>query len=205
MDRKEFIKRTCQIGVLSSCTSLCGAAIGKDIFADDDKKAKAGDTKETPKEVKVEFMKKWMKRFMNQLDQHIDEPTRQALMRSNGKACYREAYGDSRSFKDGNNHINEFVEKYRKWTGVPESIRVEGNTIYYEYVGAPNGVKVADGYCLCCVVEDGPKELSPTYCNCSVGYVTEMFKDITNREVIVTLKESLRSGGKKCRFEIRYT
>jgi len=75
--------------------------------------------------------------------------------------------------------------------------------VYFNYVGNPKGLKIADGYCLCPMLENGPPALSPTYCYCSVGYVGFMFhKLITGKPVQVELLESLRGGGKACRFKV---
>jgi hypothetical protein len=75
--------------------------------------------------------------------------------------------------------------------------------VYFNYVGNPKGLKISDGYCLCPMIEDKPDILSPTYCQCSVGYVKYMFQRlITYKPVQVDLLESLRSGGKACRFKV---
>ncbi|HQT92614.1 MAG TPA: DUF6144 family protein, partial [Candidatus Kryptobacter bacterium] len=58
------------------------------------------------------------------------------------------------------------------------------------------------GYCLCPLVESGPEGLSGTYCDCSVGYVREMFRTYTGKAVSVELLESLKRGGRTCRFGI---
>ncbi len=78
----------------------------------------------------------------------------------------------------------------------------EGDVVYFNYRGNPAGLQIADGYCLCPLVEDGPADLSPTYCHCSVGYVAYMFERSTGRPTRVELLESLRGGGKACRFAV---
>jgi predicted hydrocarbon binding protein len=52
------------------------------------------------------------------------------------------------------------------------------------------------------MVENVPTGLSPVYCHCSVGYVKEMFEQATGKSIQVALKESLKRGGKACRFHI---
>jgi hypothetical protein len=47
-----------------------------------------------------------------------------------------------------------------------------------------------------------PADLSPTYCHCSVGYVAYLFERSIGRPVRVELLESLRGGGKACRFAV---
>ena len=84
----------------------------------------------------------------------------------------------------------------------PYNPKREGNIIFFNYVQNPRGLKVSDGYCLCPLIEDGPEIFSPTYCQCSVGYVEMIFKNITGRNTSVELLESLRTGGSSCRFKI---
>jgi predicted hydrocarbon binding protein len=79
----------------------------------------------------------------------------------------------------------------------------DSNTVYYNYIQNSKGLKIEDGYCLCPLTEDGPAGLSPTYCICSTGYVKEMFERMMGESVEVELLESLRRGGKKCRFLIQ--
>jgi len=43
----------------------------------------------------------------------------------------------------------------------------------------------------------------PTYCHRSVGYVAYMFERATGRPTRVDLLESLRGGGKACRFAVQ--
>jgi hypothetical protein len=54
----------------------------------------------------------------------------------------------------------------------------------------------------CAMGAYGPPDLSPTYCHCSVGYVAYMFERNLGRPVRVELLESLRGGGKACRFAV---
>lgn len=93
------------------------------------------------------------------------------------------------------------LENYIKAAGA----RREGDVVYYEY-GAdatnPQGAGIKDGHCLCPLVESGPERLSPTYCQCSAGYVKERFERMTGTPVKVEVLESLRMGGRICRFKI---
>jgi predicted hydrocarbon binding protein len=96
------------------------------------------------------------------------------------------------------------VLKYWQQIGEKE-IRREGNIIYYQYGKAhvsPYGLSIADGLCLCPLVESLDKTLSKTYCQCSAGYVKELFERLVGKPVEVEVLESLRSGGKICRFKI---
>ena len=62
-------------------------------------------------------------------------------------------------------------------------------------------VAVAEGDCGCPLVD---KRRTPAvWCNCSVGYQQESFETIFGRSVQVALKESKLSGSKRCLFEVK--
>lgn len=124
-------------------------------------------------------------------------------MRSNGAACASGAYGALTDEKPATTEeIDKLISEWQKNLG-KENIFREGSTVFFNYVGNPKGLKISDGYCLCPLIENKPETLSPTYCQCSVGYVGYMFQRlITHKPVQVELLESLRSGGKACRFKV---
>ena len=198
MNRKEFLVQLTGYGTAATVIGSIGLApccgAGQALQA----AAQSGEG--TPIDKRMAFAQTWAKRMMENLDKEVDEPTRTRLMHANGKSCYRGATPPERQFKGG---VDAFIEQLTKWSGPrPSPIRREGNTIYFEYVQNPAGLKVADGWCLCPLVEKGPEGLSGTFCECSVGYVAEMFSDITGQPVQVELLESLKRGGKACRFKI---
>jgi hypothetical protein len=123
-------------------------------------------------------------------------------MESMGEVCYRGSLGAAAAETPKPVEVDKLVEGLRAYGG-PEMARREGNTIYFQYIKNPEGLKVADGWCLCPLVESGPSGLSGTYCQCSVGYVRAMISRALGKPVEVELTESLKRGGKGCRFTIR--
>ena len=158
---------------------------------------------ETPCSEKMDFTQKWVKRFFDVMDQQIDEKTRKKLMQANGVACAKGAYGEITAAKPASlEEIDKTIALWQQKLG-KGNIHRKDNTVYFNYVGNPKGLKISDGYCLCPMIENGPATLSPTYCQCSAGYVQHMFqKLITYKPVEVELLESLRGGGKACRFKV---
>lgn len=189
MDRKEFIKRA---GIATGSLAFLGNACR--CFA----RGSAIDTPVTSCEKKQEFTQIWVKRFFVLLDTTVDEATRKSLMHANGKACHQRSTGGK---KIDPVSLDEFVRSLQQYVG-KENCRHEGDAIYFQYVQNPAGLKVADGYCLCPMVESGPPGLSGTYCECSVGYVRDMFEMYTGKSMHVELLESLKRGGKGCKFKI---
>jgi hypothetical protein len=125
-------------------------------------------------------------------------------MESCGRACFIGANGERKSVPPTNEEVAGFLKAMKDRFG-DDSVRQDGNDtlIYFRYTQNPKGLKVSQGYCLCPLVEDGPARLSDTYCQCSVGYVRELFERSTDRPAEVVLMESLRRGGKACRFTVR--
>jgi hypothetical protein len=152
----------------------------------------------TSAEERVAFAERWAKRFFDVLDATVDQETREKLMRANGRACHE---GSLQRHKQPTATVDQFVEFIRSHHG-PESARREGDTVYFNYIQNFSGLKVADGYCLCPLVETGPAGLSGTYCFCSVGYVQHMFELMAGHPVKVALLDSLKRGGKGCKFKI---
>ncbi len=196
MERRSFIQKSVAAGL--GCACIAPVLAGKTGHSDFTLPG------ETPCQEKIEFAKKWVSRLFTVIDNNLDEETRNSIMRQNGESCYKGDYGEPANIAPRTlDEIDKNIAELNQYLG-KDNPRREGKTIYFEYVGNPNGLKVADGYCLCPLVEDGPKTLSPTFCQCSVGYVGLMFKKITGRNVQVDLLESLRNGGKKCRFKVMF-
>lgn len=58
--------------------------------------------------------------------------------------------------------------------------------------------------CYCSCVKQVEKEISKAWCSCTLGYTKTMFEGILGQEVEVTLLESVKTGGKVCRIQVRY-
>ena len=209
MDRKQFLGRSLQLaaGIGLGCPCVGGATAraaagdapaAKDA-ADGCARAAGDYPHATSFEKRVDFAKTWAGRFMKVMAERLDEKTRQALMVANGRVCAVGAYGPPDPAKQLS--VDAFVAVLAQYVG-KENARREGDVVYFNYVGSPSGLRIADGYCLCPLVEDGPRDLSATYCYCSVGYVGYMFEKTIGRPVKVELLESLRGGGKACRFAV---
>lgn len=204
MKRSDFCKTLITPGIACSCALGIGQGSVFGSFLQD--KITSRNPAETPCEKKMEFTQTWVKRFFEIVDKQLDEDTRNRLMQTNGSECAKGAYGELTSDKPATiEEIDQKVQDWQKRLG-KENIFRENNTVYFNYVGNPEGLKISDGYCLCPVIENKPETLSPTYCQCSVGYVKYMFQRfITFKPVKAELLESLRSGGKACRFKITLT
>jgi hypothetical protein len=147
----------------------------------------------TPCEEKHKFAQVYVKRLMDVFNDRLDEKTRVDLVRTMGERCARGAYGDKENAAD-KVPVMEFAQKLHA--------QIEGNELYWEYKGSPKGLTIADGWCLCPLTEKGPENLSGLWCECSVGYVKYMFERYSTAQVNVELLESLKRGGKGCKFKV---
>ncbi len=207
MDRHTFLK--------SCCLGVCGlAALGPAVAGatrektagsrpDPADREKSEGSRPDPADERFEAKAhRWIADMMRGLDTHADAATRTRIMQAQGRACY--AWFDdnvahtSEKFK-GN--LDAFCAAVGKAVG-PDNLRREGNTIFFNYVGSPEGKRVDKGQCLCPLVENAPAGLSPTFCECSIGYVSEMFGRVAGKPAQVQLLEALKRGGQKCRFRV---
>jgi hypothetical protein len=201
MKRAQFFKNLFVPGIACGCAMALRpeAVFG---YAIQDKPV-SSNPNETPCDEKMKFTQTWVKRFFDIMDENVDEVTRTKLMLCNGAACAKGAYGEMTSQPAASiEEIDKTIATFQQRVG-KENIFRNGNTVFFNYVGNPKGLKLADGYCLCPMIENAPATLSPTYCQCSVGYVQYMFQRfITFKPVKAELLESVRTGGKTCRFKV---
>jgi hypothetical protein len=194
MDRKQFL---CAAGRAGLGAGLCGVAAGAP--------AALGQAPEVPApthpcDERVKFAEEWVTRWFAVLDEGVDEPTRAALMRANGRACAR-AFLASSGREAHPVPFDQWVARLRE-RGGREGITVDGRAVFMEFTSNYQGKPAPEGSCLCPLVETKPAGLSGTYCLCSVGYVEELFGRTFTEPVKVSLLESTLRGGKRCRFRI---
>lgn len=217
MYRKDFLTRIIQAGVgLCWCSAVAGRATdANDGVPPFDKQESAGpdwinsleermrDGSLSPDWRRIEFAESWVKKLMENMDRILTEKEKKALMQACGRSCFIDAFGIASESPPAPDALDKFIQAYQQ-RGETE-IRREGDTVYFQYGKAEQnnyGLRILDGYCMCPLVESGPEELSPTYCQCSAGYVKELFGRLTGKSVDVEVLESLRTGGSVCRFKI---
>lgn len=49
-----------------------------------------------------------------------------------------------------------------------------------------------------------PKEVTKTWCYCTLGNAEGIFTEVFNKDVKVTLLESIKSGSDKCVIEVEW-
>lgn len=197
MDRKEFLAAAARLGA-----GCCGLAL-----LGETRPAAACGAAQTPTALpmtpdrrKVEWAKLWTRRFFDVLDQELDEPTRRRVMEHNGSACYEASLNGKTPPRVMT--LEQFVKSVAERQGAG-SIRREGDVLHFTYAAGSKEAPAAGASCLCPLVEDGPPGLSGTFCSCSVGYVRRMVEAALGRRATVDLLESVKRGGRACRFRIQ--
>jgi len=133
----------------------------------------------------------WISSLMKSMDEHLDDEEKIKLLEDCGRACAgRHAKSEAAKHKG---HLDKWLEALRKWVGA-ENVRKEGDVI-----------RVVYGKCFCPLVQDSPPLLSDTFCNCSRGWLKEVFETVVDNPVDVKLEDSIMRGGKHCRFFVRLT
>ncbi|SYZ72287.1 exported hypothetical protein [Candidatus Zixiibacteriota bacterium] len=199
INRKQFLTSA---GKYCAGVCLC-AAVGSlnTLHAQEPTNMEKETEKKPRSEERINFAEGWVKRFFDVIDTTLDEPTRQKLMMANGRACLLAWYNETgRKVKPVT--LEKFIERIKSKVK-DGSYRIDGNTIYFQYMSAAEtGLPSDDAACLCPLVETKPAGLSDTYCYCSVGYVKEMHEQYLGRQVNVELLDSVLKGGKRCRFKL---
>ena len=177
MDRKTFLR--------SCCVGACGLAMfGENRASAGDQDADAGF---------APWARRWFVAMMATLDTEVDEKTRLRLMEGPGRACF--AWNDEHTThltaRFGGN-LEKFI------ASAPDRCHREGNALIFSFGAGPDGTSK----CACPLVSDAPERMSPTWCACSQAYVKEMFTRIAGRPVVVQRLESIKTGGKMCRFRV---
>lgn len=150
----------------------------------------AGQGVETSADHKQKFQQEWLRSLLENLDVQLDEKTRTALMESCGRACARRGSLAGLA-KACQGDVNKFVAGLAQHVG-RENARRDGDTIQLVY---PR--------CYCPLVAEGPAKLSNTFCNCSRGYVLEIFETVVGRAVSVKLTHAIKRGDPFCKFIVR--
>jgi predicted ArsR family transcriptional regulator len=127
---------------------------------------------------------------MENMEKRLDKPSRVALMEDCGRACAgRGAVAGIAAPCRGD--VAKLVERLGTHLGKENAV-LDGRTARITYTK-----------CYCPIVGAGPERLPDTWCECSRGWLLEMFETVAGKPVKVELLESIKRGGQACRFVVR--
>jgi hypothetical protein len=178
LDRKEFLKSVCGLGVCGCVLSLPVAV--ESLHAED---AAAIDQR-------LVFARYQLSKMVGFIGADTTLEAAAGILQKTGRECA----------KLGKLHVNfkndpegYFAAAKKNW-GTDFSWDKKNNRIT---------VAIAEGPCGCPLVD--PKRTPALWCNCSVGYQMEAFETIFGKAIHSSLKESKLNGSKRCIFEIKLT
>ncbi len=189
MQRKQFLKASFCLGAFGSVgQAFGGERKGSTPAAPPTPTPAPPAAQPSPCERQAEFGRRLLARFMEDMDAQLDEPRRVVLMEARGRSCAR--LGAVRAAEAHKGNLDAFIEDFRRHMG-PDGLRREGNV-----------VKVKYPTCYCPLVSELKEPLSATYCNCSVGWLKELYETVTGKPVKVEVLETVKRGGQACRFDV---
>jgi predicted hydrocarbon binding protein len=132
---------------------------------------------------------KWIKSLVQSLDENVDEETRTKILERCGRNCIsRNMIARTKKIRTNSKDIGEFLVKLSKnW----KHLKLDGNEIHVEYEK-----------CYCPLVRDYHENLPVTFCNCSRGWLKELFESALEKPVKVKLEKSIKRGDNICRFRV---
>ena len=177
MDRKTFFKKSIQMGLASGSMVLFNG------------KASHSQTQNAQVDHEQKFKEDWVTALMENLEEQFDEGTRIKLMETCGRGCAkRGAIQIAESCKGD-------VEKMmRTLSGIPD-LEIERND--------NQSIRVTYKKCFCELVGKGPDRLPNTYCECSRGWLLQIFETAAEKSVDVEIVQTIKRGGSCCEFIVR--
>jgi hypothetical protein len=175
VDRKEFLKAACGLGVCGCALNLFGTTtplLAAEAPAEDQRLA---------------FVRYQIAKMLGFMAADASAETCAGILEKTGRECAKLGQLGARFKADTEGY---FAAARKNW----------GTDFTWDKERGVVTVAVAEGDCGCPLVD---KQRTPAvWCNCSVGYQKESFEAIFGRPVQVCLKESKLSGAKRCVFEV---
>jgi predicted hydrocarbon binding protein len=137
----------------------------------------------------MKHIHKWIFALVNNLDENVDEKTKALILENCGRACITDSMKlrAKRAMKQSKN-TKEFLGNLSKaWS----HLKLKDKDIYIEY---PR--------CYCPIVTSYKGDLPKSWCNCSRGWIKELFEESLGKQVKVILEKSVKQGDDICRFKV---
>ncbi|MFC1501997.1 DUF6144 family protein [bacterium] len=176
MERKDFLTGTFKFGI---------ASWGMMLFHS---KGKPSQTDDKHSEQEQKFKENWISTLMEHLEKHFNKKSRCELMETCGRECAkRGAVQIAQSCKNDVKKMTDYLGKY-------PDLNIE--------LKDDSSLVVTYKRCLCELVSKGPDRLPDTYCECSRGWLLQMFEIAAQKPVRVSIIQTIKRGGEKCEFTV---
>jgi predicted hydrocarbon binding protein len=132
---------------------------------------------------------KWVVSLLDALDREVDEETRVRILESCGRRCIGKSFlRKAEAIAKKSKSTEEFLDGLSKvWKHL--HVSKEGVFVVYER-------------CYCPLVKGHEERVSPSFCNCSVGWIRELFETGLKKPVKVEKMGTIKQGNKQCEFKI---
>ena len=179
MKRIEFFRNTLKLSLAAGGCFFLGKnpAFG----------AKKEITQENDEQEK--FREEWLVLLLKNIDEQLDKKERIFLMESCGRDCA--GRGSTKLAATCRGDVPKLVDSLKKIIG-EGGAKLTGNEVSITY-----------DKCYCPIVNSIKPPLSDIYCYCSRGWLLEVFGIAAEKEVEVEILETIKRGGKSCKFIVR--
>ncbi|MCX6093335.1 MAG: DUF6144 family protein [Candidatus Bipolaricaulota bacterium] len=132
----------------------------------------------------------WIADVVREVEKNTDTATCARILESCGRHCAPSSL------------IQKTKEIYKSSAGVPEFLARLGEV--FDALQIEDGaVYVVYPQCYCDQIKGIPTgDVPDAYCNCSVGWIREVFEQAIGRPVKVERVTTVISGGDECRFRV---
>ncbi|WP_163323775.1 hypothetical protein [Draconibacterium mangrovi] len=175
MDRKDFLKKSCSLGI---CSCIVPGILPVDTFAGNENSESSW---------KEGFVKHRFSKLIDLMDENLTEETRNKILENLGRECSNRSGIDK--FK---NDLQGFFQHLK--TTLNE-------TATYDKERGVIRVETAERPCFCPMFDS--QNISESICQCSVGWQSQSYETILGQAVEAKCLESVIRGSSKCVFEIR--
>jgi predicted hydrocarbon binding protein len=178
MDRKTFFQKFFQGGLIAT---LAGGLKIPGLRAEDSDAASLS--------MQDQFRHRWIGSLLKNFSKMKNSDEGISLLESCGRDCARS--GAIQMAVEADKNVDNLLNKLKTHLGEENAVR-DGKRITIQY---PK--------CYCPLVSGMTPQKDSAWCNCSRGWLLEMFETVTGKPAQVELKQSILRGDERCRFEIR--
>lgn len=145
------------------------------------------------KSADVEKKFEWAANICHYLEEHYDTEKITAIR----KQC---------RCNDGKSIAKKLLKYWKQAEGVQEFVRLfnEHESFAALEYRSEHTLLFCYPQCYCACVKRVPQTLSKTWCYCTLGNAEGIFQEVFQKEVQVSLLESIKSGADRCVIEVKW-
>lgn len=134
----------------------------------------------------------WLEAVLSGLESQADRKTRADMLESCGRACARSGStaAKAKAIKSSGKKIDELLQELSQETSGLVEWKRDGETVSLKYKR-----------CFCPIRKEKLVK-SKAFCDCSAGWIKEIFETATGRPVTVRIEQAIGRGDPVCRFLI---